>query len=586
MRILTPVTIWRFLLGQLLKLLALTALILVAVLSFVGAVRLFANGTLGVIETLQLAGWLTIPMLQYALPFAGGFAATLAYHRMSQDNELTACYAGGIAHRTVLLPTLALGLLMGGAMFAMADQVMPRFLRAAQEMITSDPSRLLAGRLGKGQSLTLDRGRKLLYADDVSEVAPEPGGAAFKHLVMRGVVALELDDKGGVERELSSPVANVWLYREADAPAAPRAGGEERWAVPGEGSTVAVMQLRDPVGGPVNRALAYVEQTVVSYRLPSTFRDRAKFLSWAELERAWMNPQRLTAVEDRRKALAQMLAERTAIDGLRQELRTMGRATLIDGARRPVVLRAAGIEASPTGERGFAIVPATPGAPIEATVVGALGGADEGAGTGGAGGHVHRAVRAYIGQPTAAAGSGTSLTLSMEEVSTRAVGGAGRREDDGAAGVLTALSLQGLRPAGDPLAGYMEASPDTLARHVEQRLATHADAPLAAQGAALAKEIGTTRREIRAKQHERVATSLSCVAMVLLGAVMGMRLGTAPPLSVYMWSFLPSLGAMVAISGGVTMAVQQGPAGLLLLYGGVAAVAALTLVHYRVLTRH
>jgi lipopolysaccharide export system permease protein len=578
MRITTPTTIWGFLLGQLLKLLLLTAAILVTVLSFVGAVRMFANGTLGVVETLMLAGWLTVPMLQYALPFAGGFAATLAYHRMSQDNELTACYAGGISHKTMLLPTAALGLLMGLAMFAMADQVMPRFLRSAQEMITADPSRLLAGRLGKGQSLALDRGRKLLFADSVDEVEPKPGEHAFKHLVLRGVVALELDDAGNIEREVSSWLADVWLYHDADAPPVPAGPGPvERWSVPGEETTTAVMQLRDPVGGKTNVAIGTVEQTVVAYRLPSTFRDRAKFLTWAELERAWANPERLTAVEERRKVLAQMLAERAAIDALRDELKRVGRATLIDSANRPVVLRGSGIETSPTADRGFAVIPSKPGAPIEVSVVGSLAsGAPEGSG-----GHVHKAMRAYLGQPSAAAGSGTSLTLVMDEVSTTAAG-----EASEAAGVLTTLSLQGLRLSSDPLAAFVAATPQSLRTQAALRVADHADKPLAQQSAALEKEITATRREIRGKQHERIATSLSCVVMVMLGSVMGMRLGAAPPLMVYMWSFLPALLGEVAISGGQTMMVQQGASGLVLLYGGVSVVAALAFFHYRILARH
>lgn len=577
MRITTPTTIWGFLLGQLLGLLTLTAAILVAVLSFVGAVRMFANGTLGVVETVTLAGWLTVPMLQYALPFAGGFAATLTYHRMSQENELTACYAGGISHRTILLPSAALGLLMGLAMFAMADQVMPRFLRSAQEMITSDPSRLLAGRLGKGQSLALDRGRKLLFADDVSEVDREPGGRAFKHLVLRGVVALELDDAGNIEREVSSRLADVWLYHEADAPdLATVSGPGERWSTPGGASTTAVMQLRDPVGGKTNLALGTVEQTVVAYKLPSTFRDRAKYLTWTELDRAWMNPQRLTAVEDQRVRLAQMMAERTAIDGVRDELRRVGRATLIDGAGRPVVVRASGIDPTP-GPRGFALVPTKPKGPVDVTVVGSLAGeAGEAPRT-----NAHRALRAYLGQPSAGAGSGTSLTLTMEEVSTTT--GA---ENADTAGVLTTLSLQGLRPSSDPLSGFLAATPESLQNQVGLRTADRADAPLTRQSEQLQREITTTRREVRGKQHERVATSLSCVVMVMLGAVMGMRLGAAPPLMVYLWSFLPALLGEVAISGGQTMVVQHGAAGLLLLYGGVALVAVLALFHVRLLVRH
>lgn len=595
MRITTPVTIWGFLLGQLLKLMLLTVAILVVVLSFVASVRMFANGTLGVVETLMLAGWLTVPMLQYALPFAGGFAATLAYHRMSQDNELTACYAGGVSHKALLLPTALLGLAMGVAMFAMADQVMPRFLRAAQEMVTADPSRLLAGRLGKGQSMDLDHGQKLLYADSVSEVELRPGEQAFKHIVLRGVVALELDAKGAIERELSSRLADVWLYHDAAGKFGGGEGGTgivgagavaspaERWAVPGEGSTVAVMLLRDPVGGKTNYALGMVDETRVSYRLPSTFRDKPKFLSWAELDRAWVNPQRVTIVEEARRGLAEEMAERTVVDGLRDELRRVGRLTLFDAVNRPVMIRAGGIDATPNDKgTGFSLSPVKGSSEIEVTVV------ESGSSEGGAATRtrVHRAQRAAIGQLSAAGGAGTSLTLAMEEVSTSGSGGAVGEVDT--PGVLSALSIAGLRPSLDPLAGFMALTPDGLLENGKARLkAVNAkDAPLARAAARLDKEMSGTRREIRSKQHERLATSLSCVTMVMLGAVMGMRLGRAAPLMVYLWSFLPALLGELAISGGQTLASQQGNAGLPLLYGGVGLVALFTFVEYRLLARH
>ncbi|MBY0307255.1 MAG: LptF/LptG family permease, partial [Phycisphaerales bacterium] len=485
MRITTPVTIWRFLTGQLLKLLLLTASILVVVLSFVASVRMFANGTLGVVETLILAGWLAVPMLQYALPFAAGFASTLVYHRMSQDNELTASYAGGISHKTLLLPTALLGMTMGAAMFVMADQVMPRFLRSAQEMVTADPGRLLAGRLGKGQSLELDGGRRLLYADSVSEVEVRPGEAAFKHIVLRGVVALELGPKGEIERELSSRLADVWLYHSGTSPAvtaAAMASPAERWAGQAEGGTTAVMELRDPIGGKTDYALGTVDQTVIAYKLPSTFRDKPKYLSWAELDRAWEHPQRVTVVEEQRRSLAEALAERAVIDSLRDELRRVGRLTLIDAANRPVTVRAGGIERTPNEKgTGFALVPPTGSKAVEVTVVETGGSEATGAGTRM---RTHRAGRAAIGQLSAtsggggASGTGTSLTIAMEEVATTAGGSPGENDTPG---VLSALSIQGLRPGIDPLGGLLGQSGDQLLAQAAARTSpgAPADAPLA-----------------------------------------------------------------------------------------------------------
>ena len=53
-------------------------------------------------------GLAMVPMLQYVLPFAAGFGATLAYHRQTSENELTAAKASGVSHRALLMPALEL----------------------------------------------------------------------------------------------------------------------------------------------------------------------------------------------------------------------------------------------------------------------------------------------------------------------------------------------------------------------------------------------------------------------------------------------------------------------------------------------
>jgi len=74
--------------------------------------------------------------------------------------------------------------------------------------------------------------------------------------------------------------------------------------------------------------------------------------------------------------------------------------------------------------------------------------------------------------------------------------------------------------------------------------------------------------------------------MTLCGAVMAMRLRDSQPLTVYLWSFLPGLGAVLTINGGQKATYVYGTVGLLLLYGGLAAMVAYTFVEFRRLTRH
>src|SRR5690606_36334795 len=90
----------------------------------------------------------------------------------------------------------------------------------------------------------------------------------------------------------------------------------------------------------------------------------------------------------------------------------------------------------------------------------------------------------------------------------------------------------------------------------------------------LRNRIDRMQREILSKHHERWAMSVACFVMIATGAIMAMRLGSSSPLAVYMWSFFPAAIAVLTISGGQQMTYQSGPIGLLMLWGGVAALAA------------
>ncbi|MCA9297957.1 MAG: LptF/LptG family permease, partial [Phycisphaerales bacterium] len=135
--------LWRHTLGELLKLILVTTLVLVTVIAFAAAIKPLAEGKLGPVDTLRFMALAVPPMLQYALPFAAGFGATLAFHRIAQENEVIARYAGGISHGSVLAPALACGVLLAGTLALLNEQIIPRFLRQMEVLITEDLTKIL-----------------------------------------------------------------------------------------------------------------------------------------------------------------------------------------------------------------------------------------------------------------------------------------------------------------------------------------------------------------------------------------------------------------------------------------------------------
>lgn len=626
MRLLGLGIITRFLMAEIIRLLLVTAMVIVVVTAFAGAIRFFASGLLGTLETLQVTVLLMVPMLQYALPFAGGFAATLAYHRMAQDREFLACHAGGVSHRRLLMPAMVVGVITSVLLFGLADQVMPRFLRSVQGLVTSDPTKLLASSVGKGQSLKL--GDKLLYATDMIELPLDRqaiDAGVTRHLRLSGLVALDLDRSGSIEGEMASRLADVWIFQDeagiADSQAAEREGGGRTSGGANSSMTKVVMRLRDPVGGRMGQALAEMDEGEIEFAIPSTLTDDPKYLQGEQLARAKADPTRLNFIDRRRRLVAFHLAQRRLIDAIDQELRSSGAAKFSDPSGRVIVLEGAG--ARPLREtdpyRGIAsgsvhaIEPLTTGLETTGRVRVTVRQSGQSSGGGGSASsglnpstRRHIARYAYFTQSsatpnTAGSGggvltpsspgdgpadlSGTTINIVLSDVTSSS-------EDDGGVtgGVLSELQLPALTPAVDPLPGLLKLPLDKLQALGDQAIA-QPEAPGQSQALRRAvkelnRSVASVRREITSKQHERLASSISCLLMMLLGAVMGMRLAGSSPLVVYLWAFLPCTLGVIAISTGQSLTHRHGAIGLVVMYGGLGLLAAYTLAQYRILRRH
>ena len=126
-----------------------------------------------------------VPMLQFALTFAAGFASTLVMHRMAGDNEILAMSVSGVSYRRILTPVFVLGLLLTVIMFLLVNFTVPHFWNLMKEMIARDVTGSSPPPLRKGLSV----GRTQLFADDVliTEDEPETGQRTS---ILLGVAAL------------------------------------------------------------------------------------------------------------------------------------------------------------------------------------------------------------------------------------------------------------------------------------------------------------------------------------------------------------------------------------------------------------
>jgi lipopolysaccharide export LptBFGC system permease protein LptF len=487
-----------------------------------------------------------------------------------------------MSHRRVLVPAFISGLVLAGALAVLSDRVIPRYLRSMDEMVAQDAARLMVSSINRGDAVKMDR--TFIYADSVIVLDPRESGAT-NLLYLTGLLLVQLDKRGDVEIEGSAPEAHIWFYRDA----APVSQGEltddpdaEAALLLDAGSvTRVIMEPKGFVGRKRGEVLA--QQETVQYRklVRNQFRDDPKFFGFADLSRLRHTPERIGQVNGKRRLLAAKLGERATTIAIEKSLVADGRVQFTGSENAKVVLEASHLLGYDGSIRYWTMEPIASGPErgkfmIEIT--------DEGGRP-----RMLRAARARIRTSVSADRDYglVAVTLRLEDVSPVARSGAptGGREEP-AVGRINEKDIAGLVLTQDAVKPLLAMGSYDLLAAAEQHLTAHSDDDYV-RGAAneLRVKVEDLQREITSKQHERVAVCVACLVMVLTGAVMAMRLKDALPLTVYLWSFFPALGAVITISAGQQLTHELGSAGLLLLWGGVVAQGAFTFVQYRELAR-
>jgi len=518
--------------------------VIVTAIAFAVTVQFYARGQLGPLDTLRFMAFAAVPMLQYALPFAAGLAATLAYHRLAQDNEITAARAGGMSHAAILAPALIAGVILAGTLGLLSDRVIPRFLRGMEELVSQKIATVIANTINNNQSFQYDR--YMLHADEVLQLAPEPGSGVESELVLFGAVFVELDERGDVLRQGSARQVRLWVRP-----------GES--GVDGRVSHV-VLRAEDVVTGDEAAPAARLGSIDHTLALPSGINDDPKFLTSAELRQARQRPEMLNVVDIRRRDLLYHIGKARILEQVESNLR-LGTPIEFEfkeraaGAGDRLVLRAGGVQRE--GD-WLVLLPLRGRGTIQAELHTC------------AGAELFEAPRGDFRVVLTGDPGNRSLDLRIalrDAVQPRTPG---EHVPPIPEKIFAELDLQ-----PDPLPGLLRQSSQALLQEA-QRLSEGEDAiawihpPMRD----LRNRIARMEREILSKRHERRAMSAACFVMIATGAIMAMRLGSASPLAVYMWSFFPAIVAVLTISGGQQMTYQSGPVGLLILWGGVAALAA------------
>ncbi len=568
-----PWTIYRYILKELLKLMILSSLVLVTMISFAAAIKPMSDGLLGPGAMLKFVGYSAPTMLGFVLPFAGAFSSTLVFIRMASDNEVLACSASGISYAKVLAPVAALGLVLTMGLFYLSNFVVPGFYRAAAETLESDMMSVLVTQLNQNRPFTEIEGY-VIYADAaIQKPIPDAqrkilerdlplGTFAAKHIKLQGVAVGELDEKDVVRADSTAREANILLFQ-------------------GPEGSFFTLKLLDAMRTLPNAGdLEYSESAEIGpIDIPSPFGDDPKFLSWPQLRRLYNDPDRFKDVQEAKLGLARQVAVAELRTSIRQQMKNENGQTgvVLSSGRQGYLIKSPSVRTV----RGALILKAMPDRPITIEYP------------------IHTAEHPYDGPI--------------------------QRRIEAQAGRIAIEAPNEMQPILEPHASIelsevrmfrvpgTEAITEKLSHTIPQMGwpspvidPTLKDRPIndlidtAGQHLTLSKNVESARlkldteiqklgRKIVAQLHERAASAITCLILLVFGAVLAIHLKGQMPLVVFFWSFLLAVVSIIVISTGQTLAVTKQStviSGLAVLWAGNFGLTLITFMVYKKLARN
>jgi lipopolysaccharide export LptBFGC system permease protein LptF len=211
----------------------------------------------------------TLPVtLTMVIPIAALLAATINYGRLAVDNEITACRSSGINLTTLIYPAAALALLVGTATLLLAFHVIPSFAGRIESIVKSDAESIIYRNIEKKGNLGGLLPNYRIHADRAI-----PG----EHRLL-GVALIKLDDKGQVDQIITAEQVSVQFVN-----------------TPGQNRIMLRLHRWTVFQGDVT---ASMEDNVISVPVPSFLRDDVKFKNLNDLKAIRADMMRFSSVSE------------------------------------------------------------------------------------------------------------------------------------------------------------------------------------------------------------------------------------------------------------------------------------------------
>ncbi len=524
-----PWRFYRYMLVDVLRQFAITAVILVIVIAFGAAIKPLSSESL-------LTGWDTmkylflaiIPMLQFALPFAGAFAATICLHRMTQDNEFIAMSVSGQSYVRLLVPMAVFGGTLTIIVAFLAQSVIPLYIGKMAEQMTSDLPRLLTNSIK--QHTPFVQGNLVIWAEDIFL----DSNSSDDRMALDHVAVAKTDDNGEAKMYFTAAAAVVDVQNVDNRTSLyVRMRDTTQWTKNDEGGS-----LRGAREGHLTHPV----------NLPSLTNQRLTALSRSELLHLKDHPLEYHYVHRAARSLTIALTQEEFLKALVKKLKTDGDITLIanSGGREFVI-------SSPALD-GTSFEP-----PIEVTTIQRTGEMSN-----------LTPERASLLIDYYENGEIETVTLEMRNV----IVGAGKiGENQRAQLVVPSLQVKAVP--------FPTNNRDQSIEFLLHQAAASSSQKVMNTAANLRRHVLALDDHVAGRIGQRWAVSLLPILAILLGSLLALRNPDLMPLGVYARVFVPTVVAMLLIfSGGQMIRDAKEAAGFSVMWFGNLALAGLVVFHW------
>jgi lipopolysaccharide export LptBFGC system permease protein LptF len=548
---------------ELLRIFILAASALTTLLAFCGLFKPLTKAGLDVLQLMKIMLELMPAMLAYSIPLAALYAAVLVYWRMSTDNEVQACRSGGISFGSIVLPALVLGMVISLTDFMFVNYVVPVFLQKIEQSLRKDLASLLTFSISHQEAFKFSK--MVVYADSAQLVHMNTNGVDEAVVRLNGVAATLLNR----DRKPSAiVVAQQALVHFIDLPEKDEI---DAWIQVTDGAAFHPVTFQK-IGGTVERIPADG-----AYPIPSPTGSRPKFAKLDELWHLAERPNENPEIADIFSKMAQAIRYQRTAANYQAAIKPgqTFRFDLLTGDYVQVHVPA--VSMSP--EHVLNIV-STPGHRVQV---------DQ-----------YQVNSAHVGK--------LRMTYRCDDVTLRF-----SDEDYPSAHVSGALELRGAAKSPiiqkdwvldvpetptDPLVsiqplvlpGNMVAPPIVLSVDELNRMSSSGELTPAVSGMMTdaTQKISELLRLIKSEQHSRGSFALSCLALVLLGAALGILLRGRNPLAVFVVGVVPAIFLVLLITAGRRMVEWSdlaAPQGYMIIWLGNVLLAVMVTAIYAKLLR-